>query len=89
MMGLFVFRERLRDFYGKFSMYINPVIHFLFGLAAVIILNSNLGFMVKLTSPVVVLVIALVCSFLPYSVISLVVAFLTLIHCSVLPWRSP
>ncbi len=80
MMGLFVFRERLRDFYGKFSMYINPVIHFLFGLAAVMILNSNLGFMVKLTSPVVVLVIALVCSFLPYSVISLVVAFLTLIH---------
>ena len=80
MMGLFVFRERLRDFYGKFSMYINPVIHFAFGLAAVILVNTNLGFMARLTSPVVVLVIALACSFLPYSVISLVIAFLTLLH---------
>ncbi len=80
MMGLFVFRERLRDFYGRYSMYVTPVIHFLFGLAAMLIVNKNIGFMTKLTSPVVVLVVALVSSFLPYSVTSLVIALLTLLH---------
>ena len=80
MMGLLVLKERLKEFYGKYDIYINPVFRFLFGLSAMLILNSNLGFMAKLTGPVPVLVTGLVCSFLPYSIISLLITVIMLLH---------
>ena len=80
MMGLLVLKERLKEFYGKYDIYINPVFRFLFGLSAMLILDSNLGFMAKLTGPVPVLVTGLVCSFLPYSIISLLITVIMLLH---------
>ena len=80
MMGLLVLKERLKVFYGKYDIYINPLFHFAFGFSAVLILNTNLGFMTRLASPVTAFVMGLVCSFLPYSVISLLIAVLMLIH---------
>lgn len=80
MMGLLVLKERLKVFYGKYDIYINPVFHFVFGFSAVLILNANLGFMTKLANPVTALLVGLVCSFLPYSAISLLITILMLVH---------
>ena len=82
MMGLLVFKERLKEFYARFEIYITPVIKFLFSLLAFSLMNKNIGFMTKLTEPYIPLVLALVCSFLPYGAISFLAAGFMLAHLS-------
>lgn len=80
MMGLLVFKERLKEFYARFELYITPVIKFLFSLLAFALMNKNIGFMTQLTEPYIPLVLALLCSFLPYGAISFLAAAYMLTH---------
>ena len=80
MMSLLVFKERLKEFYTKFDIYITPVIKFVYSYLAFWLMNRNIGFMAKLTNPLVPLVLALVCSFLPYSAVSFLAAVFMLAH---------
>ncbi|MDO5416316.1 MAG: ABC transporter permease [Lachnospiraceae bacterium] len=80
MMGLLVFKERLKAFYGKYSYVVHPVVKFVFSLTVFLILNTNLGFMTKLKNPVIPIVAALVCSFLPWSAMTCLAAVLMLAH---------
>lgn len=82
MMGLLVFKERLKEFYARFEIYITPVIKFIFSLLAFALMNKNIGFMSKLTAGYIPLVLALVCSFLPYGAISFLAASFMLVHLS-------
>ncbi len=58
------------------------MIKFLFSLLAFSLMNKNIGFMTKLTEPYIPLVLALVCSFLPYGAISFLAAGFMLAHLS-------
>lgn len=80
MMSLLVFKERLKEFYARFDIYIMPVIKFVFSYLAFWLMNKNIGFMAKLTNPLVPLVLALACSFLPYGAISFLAAVVMLSH---------
>ncbi len=82
MMGLLVFKEQLKEFYARFEIYITPVIKFIFSFLAFILMNKNIGFMSKLTVGYIPLVLALVCSFLPYGAISFLAAGFMLAHLS-------
>ena len=82
MMGLLVFKERLKAFYARFEIYITPVIKFIFSYLAFYMMNQNIGFMAKLMNPFVPVLLALVCSFLPYGAISLISAIYMLAHLS-------
>lgn len=82
MMALLVFKERLKEFYTKFDIYITPVIKFGFSYLAFLLMNLNIGFMTKLTAGYIPLVLALVCSFLPYGAISFLAAGFMLAHLS-------
>ncbi|MEY8356057.1 ABC transporter permease [Lachnospiraceae bacterium 54-53] len=82
MMGLLVFKERLKEFYTRFDIYITPVIKFVFSCLAFFLMNYNIGFMTKLTEPFIPLVLALVCSFLPYGAISFLAGGFMLAHLS-------
>ncbi len=82
MMGLLVLKERLKGFYARFDIYVNPLIKFIFSCMAFFLMNSNIGFSSKLTEPFVPLVLALVCSFLPYGAISFLASGFMLIHLS-------
>jgi hypothetical protein len=82
MMSLLVLKERLREFYAKFDIYFTPVIKFLFSYLALFMMNFYIGFMPKLTEPLIPLVLALVCSFLPYGAISFISALFMLAHLS-------
>lgn len=82
MMGLLVFKERLKEFYAMFDIYITPVIKFVFSLLAFSLMNKNIGFMPQLTEAYIPLVLALVCSFLPYGAISFLAAGYMLAHLS-------
>lgn len=82
MMGLLVLKERLKGLYARFDIYVNPLIKFIFSCMAFFLMNGNIGFSSKLTEPFVPLVLALVCSFLPYGAISFLAAGFMLIHLS-------
>lgn len=82
MIELLVFKEKLKAFYGKYDMYITPVIKFILGFVTFHLLNQNIGFMAQLKSPVVPLVLGLVCSFVPYGVMSFLAAIFMLLHLS-------
>lgn len=80
MIGLLVFKERLKAFYGKYSFGINPVLKFLSALTVFLLMNKNLGFTEKLNGPLVPLALSLICSFLPLSIQSLFAASFMLVH---------
>lgn len=73
MMGLLVFKERLKAFYGKNSAFVIPVLKFIVGFTAIFLINRNAGFMPKISGPFVPVAIGLVSTCLPYGTI----AFLT------------
>ena len=65
MMMFLVLKERLKSFYGKYATPVNGVIKFLYSLAAMALLNGNIGYRTELTGPVALLAVALVSAFLP------------------------
>lgn len=68
MIGLLVFKEKLKQFYGKYNIYIVPVVKFLVGFLTFWLINANVGFMSKLKNPLIPVVMGLVASFIPYGV---------------------
>ena len=69
MTSLLLFKEYLKGFYNKYSYGIQPVIRFLFALAIFMALNMNIGYMTRLTNPLVMLLLCLVSAVLPYGAI--------------------
>ena len=80
MMGLLVFKERLRAFYGRHSMWIRPLLKFALSLTVFLLLNTNLGYMTRLTHPLAVAVLSLVCAFLSSGVLTYLAAAVMLLH---------
>jgi len=80
MTNLLVIKEKIIRFYAKFEMYINPVLKFVVMLLTMIAINSGIGFMSRLKNPAIVLIIALLSSFLPMNVMILLAALVVVIH---------
>lgn len=82
MISLLVFKERLKAFYGRYSLFLNPAWKFCYSLAVFLLLNKQLGFMEKLNSPTFPLLLSLLCSFLPLGAMSFLSALYMLAHLS-------
>lgn len=82
MMALLEFREMLRSFYGKYDAVLNAIVKFAVSVTAFWMLNGSIGYMEKLKNPVVWLSMSLVCSFLPYSIISFLAGIVLVAHIS-------
>ncbi len=80
MTNLLVIKEQLIKIYGRFEVYIMPVLKFLTMLFTLIIINSGIGFMNKLKNPVIVLIVALLSSFMPMNVMILLAALFVVLH---------
>ena len=78
--SLLLVREYIRAFYVKYEDYVVPGLKFLAALTALIMVNSNLGYMERLNSVSIVLVAALICSFMPREFILLVSALFAVLH---------
>ncbi len=65
MTGLLEIREKLKLFYSKYEPFILPVIKFLLAFVTLNAVNGKLGYMTQLDNVAVVLIVALMCSFLP------------------------
>lgn len=80
MTNLLVFRELLKKFYSKYELYITPLCKFLLALVSLLVINSRIGYMSTLKNAAVVLILALLCSFLPINLTIVIAAAVTLAH---------
>ncbi len=80
MIALLVLREKIRQFYSRFDIYVHALVHFLLSFVTFFLLNRSLGFMTRLNNVAVVLVLSLVCSFLPYGAITFLAGIVLLAH---------
>ncbi|MBR6526352.1 MAG: hypothetical protein IKT45_00215 [Lachnospiraceae bacterium] len=69
MMKLLLIKDKVKEFYGKYDVYIDPVIKFLLAFASLSMLKNSLGFMSQLNSMPVILVASLICSLLPVNAV--------------------
>lgn len=65
MATLLEVREFIKRFYVKYNVYVKPVLKFALALVSFMMLNNQIGFMQQLRSPLVSIVLALICAFLP------------------------
>lgn len=80
MTALLEMRDKLKYFYSKNEVFILPVIKFLLAFLTLIVINGSMGYMTKVNNAAVVLIAALMCSFLPTACIILFAALFTLLH---------
>ncbi len=80
MANLLGLSEYLKGIYGKYEIYMVPAAKFLLALVTLMTINGKLGYMDRLGSGTVVLVTALMCSFLPMNFMILVAALFILLH---------
>ena len=80
MTDLLEIREKIKLFYSKYEPFILPVIKFLIAFIVLNTLNGRMGYMVQLDNVAVVLIVALMCSFLPTGCIVLFAALFSLMH---------
>ena len=80
MTGLLELKEKIKGFYGTYDVYITPFIKFLMAFCVFFIINGNIGYMKRLSSMPVTLVLALLCAILPVNAMILLSVLLILLH---------
>ncbi|MDD6811972.1 MAG: hypothetical protein PUD93_08920 [Lachnospiraceae bacterium] len=80
MTTLLVAKQYLKQFYSKYEVYITPLLKFLLAFISMLLLNSKLGYMDGINKITVVLIAALMCSFMPMNFIVILAALFTLLH---------
>ena len=80
MTKLLVIREYLKHFYSKYEIYIKPAWKLVLALVALLVINGKLGYMSQINNVAVVLMVALMCSFLPTGCIALFSSLFIVLH---------
>lgn len=80
MTTLLVARQYIKTFISKYEVYLKPLMKLIIALAAMMMINGKIGYMHRLDSISIVLIIALMCSFMPMNFIIFVSALFTILH---------
>ena len=80
MTTLLVAKQILMAIYSKYEVYITPLLKFLLALVTLLMINSRLGYMESIDRLTVVLIVALMCSFMPANFIVVAAALFTMLH---------
>ena len=80
MRSLLEFREKLKIIYGRNEIFIIPILKFLLAFLAINMVNGTLGYMTRVDDLGIVLIVSLLCSFLPTTCIVLFSAVFSLLH---------
>jgi hypothetical protein len=78
MTKILIFKEALRKFYSRYSMYILPVIRFICALVSILIINHYVGYDGMINNPAIAIIISAVCSMLSFNVIVVLLSFLVI-----------
>lgn len=80
MTALLELRENLKKIYSRNEAFILPVIKFLLGVIVLSIINGKMGYMTKLDNMVIVLIVSLLCSFLPTGFMAFFAMMFAVLH---------
>ena len=80
MAQLLLLREQIKSIYSKYEAFIQPALKFLLALITLISINNKVKYADRLSNGVVVVIIALFCSFLPINFIVFIAALFILLH---------
>lgn len=80
MTTLLVAKQILMTLYSKYEVYITPFLKFMLALISLLVINSRLGYMDSIDRLTVVLIVALMCSFMPMNFIIVMSALFTMLH---------
>lgn len=80
MTALLEMKQRLKIFYSRYDIYLIPAVKFLLAFLAFSLVNGKIGFMEKVASPAVALLLALLCSFLPANMMAVFGGILICVH---------
>lgn len=80
MTTLLVVKQYMKLFYSKYEIYITPFLKFMLAFIALLLINSHLGYMEGIDRLTIVLIVALMCSFMPANFIVIIAALFVLLH---------
>lgn len=80
MTKLLEIKDKAIKFYGEYETYLFPIVKFVLAFVTFLLINKNVGFMEKINSLTIVLVLALLCCLLPVNAIVWISAIMILIH---------
>ena len=80
MTALLELRENLKKIYSRNEAFILPVIKFLLSFIVLSIINGKMGYMTKIDNMAIVLIVSLICSFLPTGFMVVFAMLFTLLH---------
>lgn len=80
MTTLLVAKQYLKNFISQYEVYLKPLIKLILALAAFLMINSKIGYMQQLDNVSVVLMAALMCSFMPMGFIVFLAAVFVVLH---------
>ena len=65
MRNLLEIKEMIKTIYSRHEVFIVPVLKFLLAFVALLCINGQLGYMTRINRTAIVLMVSLLCSFLP------------------------
>lgn len=80
MMALLVFRERVKNTYQRYDIYITPMIKFLFAFIIFTTMNRRIGYDTRLSALPIVLGISLLSAFAPSAIMVLIASIISILH---------
>ena len=80
MTTLLVVKQYIKNFISKYEVYLKPLMKLILALASLMMINSKIGYMHRLDNISIVLIVALMCSFMPMNFIIFVAAVFTVLH---------
>ena len=80
MTTLLVAKQILMTLYSRYEVYITPLLKFLTALITLLLINSRIGYMDSIDKMTVVLIVALMCSFMPMNFIVVMAALFVMLH---------
>ena len=80
MTALLELRENLKKIYSRNAAFILPVIKFLLSFIVLSIINGKMGYMTKLDNMAIVLIVSLLCSFLPTGFMAFFAMMFAVLH---------
>jgi len=70
----------IKRFYERYDVYVKPVLKFILALINFLLMNTKVGFMQQLRNPLIAVVLALICAFLPLNATVLIAGAVLVAH---------
>lgn len=80
MKTLLVAKQYIKNFISKYEVYLKPLMKLILALASLMMINGKIGYMQRLDSLSIVLMVALMCSFMPMNFIVFISAAFVVLH---------